>query len=70
MGKIDKAEIAEGVARITGGERNRMKAVLAAIEEQFEGISLVAVDTKKDIILFGFDYIEEQEALNGDATPS
>ena len=40
-----------------------MKAVLEAIEILFENISLIAIDTKKDTVIFGADYLDEQERL-------
>lgn len=55
--------IAEEVSRITGGQRTRMKAVLDAIERQFSGISLIAIDTFKDTVIFGAEYLDEQERL-------
>lgn len=64
---IDKNEIANGVLKLTAGKRTRMKAVLQAIEELFPGISIVCVDTNKDTVLFGFDYLDRQESLDNDA---
>lgn len=57
--------IAEAVADIACGKRTNMKQILAAIEEQFADIAIVAVDKKQDTVLFGFDYLDEQERMCG-----
>lgn len=61
--EIYKEEIQKQISDITIGSRARMKAVLEAIEILFENISLIAIDTKKDTVIFGADYLDEQERL-------
>ena len=61
--EIYKEEIQKQISDITIGSRPRMKAVLEAIEILFENISLIAIDTKKDTVIFGADYLDEQERL-------
>lgn len=63
--KVDQC-IQEGVEKLTDGKRTKMKQVLQAIENFFEGIRIVCVDKKKDTVLFGFDYLDEQEGLSQD----
>lgn len=61
--EIYKEEIQKQISDITIGSRARMKAVLEAIEILFENIYLIAIDTKKDTVIFGADYLDEQERL-------
>lgn len=63
MSRINKGEIAGNVRMVTQGKRTRMKAILGAIEDQFDGLALICVDKKKDTIIFGSKYVNEQERL-------
>ena len=50
------------VSDFTGGKRTIMKMFLCAIETLFPNVSVVAVDTNKDAIIYGHEYVNEQEA--------
>ena len=67
--KVD-VKISSGVKDLTEGKRTKMKMMLQAIEDNFEDIAIVCVDKKKDVVLFGFSYLDEQEALQCGISPS
>jgi len=63
MKKEEKIEIFRAVRRLADGKRIRMKAILEGIEREFSGIALICVDKDKDTVLWGFEYMDDQEAL-------
>lgn len=64
---MKKEEIFREVERIIGDKRTNIKIVFEAIEKKFLDIAIVAVDKSKDTIIFGFEYIDEQDRiLNSD----
>ncbi len=60
---MKKEEIFREVERIVDNKRTNMKIVFEAIEKKFSDIAIVAVDKNKDTIIFGFEYIDEQDMI-------
>jgi hypothetical protein len=60
---LKKEEIFREVERIVDNKRTNMKIVFEAIEKKFSDIAIVAVDKNKDTIIFGFEYIDEQDMI-------
>lgn len=61
--KLKKEDIFSNIEKIIDKKRTNMKLVFEAIEKHFGDIAIVAVDKKKDIIIFGFEYIDEQDRI-------